>query len=501
MLQTHQGPSNTVFRARRVMRRCALLPLVVLGFGLEACGHSAAPRVLRLASSRPISKDPATALPGNLWPNSLVYRGLFQFDANMAPVPDLAVAIPSISASGREMTFTVRADARFSNGDPVTAADVSFSLRRALVRSRGSNQGWQALSSIEGAATVHRGARKTVRGLHVLGRRSIRIRLRHPDPGFLADLALPIAAVIDRRVVARGGHWWRRGAAAGPFAIDRLGPTTVLTPNRYYYGGRIKLREVSLQLASSGRAYRLFREHRLDAVQLPAAMVARYASSPLFSPTDAMTTMYLVTQAVRDRRVRVALDESLDRSRLAHPGSILDPTASVLPPTVPEVPPVVDPRVYRPAAARKILARGPAIRLSVEGTVPRVVVAWLRTSLHRAGAKLTGTGPRVSVVALNIVPPVPQRWLQQLGRAVFPSGSARFNHLLSQTSRILPSKDPNGELTADTRSQQYLLSGARLVPIGAIRLGFLISGQAQGLAPTPIGLQPVNENWSSVTVG
>src|SRR5213594_5044173 len=63
-----------------------------------------------------------------------VFSGLYRFDDQLKEVPDLADGQPTISADGLEYTFKVRATARFSNGDPLTATDVQYSWNRAARR-------------------------------------------------------------------------------------------------------------------------------------------------------------------------------------------------------------------------------------------------------------------------------------------------------------------------------------------------------------------------------
>src|SRR5205809_4353114 len=63
-----------------------------------------------------------------------VFSGLYRFDDRLKEVPDLADGQPAVSADGLEYTFKLRADARFSNGDPLTATDVQYSWNRAARR-------------------------------------------------------------------------------------------------------------------------------------------------------------------------------------------------------------------------------------------------------------------------------------------------------------------------------------------------------------------------------
>src|SRR2546427_8264507 len=59
-----------------------------------------------------------------------IFGGLYKFDAALKVVPDIAAGPPDISADGLTYTFHLRRDARFSNGDPVTAGNFVYSWNR-----------------------------------------------------------------------------------------------------------------------------------------------------------------------------------------------------------------------------------------------------------------------------------------------------------------------------------------------------------------------------------
>src|SRR5687768_14841292 len=89
---------------------------------------------LRLAGTiiDPVPLDPAVARDVNsAFLTRQVFRGLTRFDENLEPVPELAQRI-EISADGLTYRIQLRDDARFSDGSPITAQDVAFSLTRAL---------------------------------------------------------------------------------------------------------------------------------------------------------------------------------------------------------------------------------------------------------------------------------------------------------------------------------------------------------------------------------
>src|SRR2546430_17724823 len=63
-----------------------------------------------------------------------VFSGLYRFDQQLREIPDLATGQPTVSADGLTYTFHLRTDGRFSNGDPITAADFVYSWNRAVAR-------------------------------------------------------------------------------------------------------------------------------------------------------------------------------------------------------------------------------------------------------------------------------------------------------------------------------------------------------------------------------
>ncbi|GGH88737.1 oligopeptide transport system substrate-binding protein [Pullulanibacillus pueri] len=58
-----------------------------------------------------------------------IHSGLYTYYNNKA-VPDLSDGEPKVSEDGKTYTFTIRDDANWSNGDPVTAADFVYAWRR-----------------------------------------------------------------------------------------------------------------------------------------------------------------------------------------------------------------------------------------------------------------------------------------------------------------------------------------------------------------------------------
>lgn len=133
----------------------SLLLGLILVFGLAACAPAAAPSTgTEGDTGQAPSGTPSLATitfvqePDNLNPmyttmwfsgilNDLWLLGLWNFDDNLEPVPQLAAEIPTadnggINEDGTVITVRLREDAVWSDGEPLTAHDVVFTYEMIL---------------------------------------------------------------------------------------------------------------------------------------------------------------------------------------------------------------------------------------------------------------------------------------------------------------------------------------------------------------------------------
>jgi peptide/nickel transport system substrate-binding protein len=140
---------------------------------------------------------------------ALVYAGLMGLDGDGNLVPVLADRY-RVSEDGTEYTFLLREDARFSDGTPVTAADVVFTVERAQD---------PALRSPELANWANIRA-------EAVDARTVRFLLPKPYAPFLADTTLGILpADLWRNVPADEFAFSPRmldPVGAGPFEVSRI---------------------------------------------------------------------------------------------------------------------------------------------------------------------------------------------------------------------------------------------------------------------------------------
>lgn len=130
------------------------------------------------------------------------------------------------------LTIELRRDARWSDGEPITAADVVWT--------------WRAQTH-PAVAWAYAHSKEAIRSVEALGPHRVRVRFTHRYPTQLADLnegpILPAhawSALPFERWQRSEGWFRRRLVTSGPFRVAswRPGERLELTPNPYYYEAR-----------------------------------------------------------------------------------------------------------------------------------------------------------------------------------------------------------------------------------------------------------------------
>ncbi|MSQ98328.1 MAG: heme-binding protein, partial [Xanthomonadales bacterium] len=202
------------------------LPLLAL-LTLNACDQGkspadAAPSVYRHSmDSAPTDLDPAHA--SNTYANFLVvnlYDTLFRYKYLARPyelVPNLAEALPQVSADGLAYTIRIKPGVHFMDdaafpggkGRELTARDFVYSIKRHFDPSTRSQAAWIWQNRIAGLDEwKENGAHDDhdVAGLRALDDYTIQIRLNGPFPQLTHTLAQGFSAVVPAEAVAKYGR-------------------------------------------------------------------------------------------------------------------------------------------------------------------------------------------------------------------------------------------------------------------------------------------------------
>lgn len=209
--------------------RSVLLPLVALSLLASACTSSVlgADRsgnqlVVALAEA-PDALDPTTS---STFVSRIVYANmcekLYDVDANLNIVPQLAAALPQISPDGRTYTIRLRPGVRFNDGTPLNAKAVRTTLRR-YTTAKDSNRAAELgpLDSVQ-----------------VVNPLTVRLHLSQAFAPFTSILADRSGMILSPTQLAKlGDNFARHPVCVGPFAFaDRPSADEIdLVRSKYYY--------------------------------------------------------------------------------------------------------------------------------------------------------------------------------------------------------------------------------------------------------------------------
>jgi peptide/nickel transport system substrate-binding protein len=188
--------------------------------------------------------DPAVNYTNEGWViEQMMYNGLVKFDSGTGEagtkiVPDIAEAMPTLSADAKTYTFKLRKGVKFAPpvDREVTAEDFKWTWMRMM---RTPNAGMPSFyTGIVGAQDYYDGKTKDVPGIKVIDDYTLEIDLENPDGAFLDKLAIPFAWVIPKEWYAKyGNNISRHPLGAGQYMMESWTASTkmVLVKNPNYF--------------------------------------------------------------------------------------------------------------------------------------------------------------------------------------------------------------------------------------------------------------------------
>jgi oligopeptide transport system substrate-binding protein len=247
---------------------------------LPAAG--AEPRTVRvnLPGMEPVNLDPAGASdPPSFSVLEQLFLGLVDIDDASGEVqPELATDW-LVSPDGRVYTFTLRSDASWTDGQPVTAHDASY----ALIRSLDPGNDWYGptvLYDIVNAEAYHTGAISDPGqvGVTALDDTHLLITLQRPASHLLPILANCLARPVPKHAVEAWGDGWTDPAhfvTNGPYRLTEWLPGDHLTldKNPGYYGTtRVQIERIIAYQQPELSAWSMYLDGSLDTALLPAGV-------------------------------------------------------------------------------------------------------------------------------------------------------------------------------------------------------------------------------------
>ena len=318
-----------------------------------------------------------------------IFSGLVSLNEDLDIVPELAESW-SISGGGTVYEFKLRPDLKFSNGEPVTAEDVKWSIERAAHPDTESPVAEIYLGDIVGVNEIIEGRGDVVSapGVTLVDDRTIRIEIDAPKAYFLAKLTYPTAYILNRDNVEAGGDSWTDNAAGtGPFFLEeyRIGQRMVLARNENYWGKHAYLDNVVLNLAG-GVSMAMYENDEIDITGVGLADLTRVQdpteelNKDLVRVPPHFSISYVgfnITEPpFDDPKFRQALNYAVDKQLISEQvySDLVMPAYGILPPGFPGYSDEVEGIGYDPEKAKQLLAESkyadPETRPRITVTIP-----------------------------------------------------------------------------------------------------------------------------------
>lgn len=239
----------------------------------------------------------------------LLYSGLFKNTADGVE-KDLAadyVIENDENGEGTIWVFTIRDDAKFSNGDPVTAEDVAATLMAAKESTIKANTAFYNKAEATGEYTVK---------LYTNG-----VYSAVPEA-----LANKMMYIMPAKLLSEGHDFANDPVGSGPYKLVewKKGESLVMTANEYYYGGTPAIKDINWKFMAEGTSRTIALESgQVDLViSVDALDIPRLESNDKYnlSITNGSMYTYLALQNTlepfQDQNFRKFLSAAIDRDAI-----------------------------------------------------------------------------------------------------------------------------------------------------------------------------------------
>lgn len=259
-----------------------------------------------------------------------LFEGLFNQDSRGNLEPGVAKQFRA-SDSNQTFIFELREDARWSNGDPVTAHDFVYSWRRAVNPATASPYAWYVeLATVENAAAIIAGDEMPEKlGVRALDDFTLEVRLEQPLPYFPEMTTYATFFPVHRATVETHGIQWTKPenmVSNGAYVLTEHAPNEFHSRERnpLYWNNKATVIEkvIGRVVNDENQALTRYFADELDYTGIPTG---QYPNLKEEYPDEATSVPVLCTYyyainhtdsgnpALKDVRIRKALSYALDR--------------------------------------------------------------------------------------------------------------------------------------------------------------------------------------------
>ncbi|MEO2550567.1 peptide ABC transporter substrate-binding protein [Enterococcus casseliflavus] len=300
-----------------------------------ASGDSSAEQVFNVVVSQEMPSADLSLATDTISFSALnnVYEGLYRLDAESTPQPAGAAEAAEVSEDGLTYKIKLREDAKWSNGDPVTAADYVYGWQRTVKPETASEYAY-LFSPVKNADAITAGdTDPSELGIKAVGDYELEITLAKATPYFDYLLAFPSFFPQNQKVVEENGDQYAstsdNAVYNGPFVLTGFdGPGTDTEwayekNDQYWDKDTVKLQTINVSVVKeSSTALNLFQDGQADDVILTGELAQQMANDEAFISQPEASTYYLEMNQrdedspFRNENLRKAISYAIDRDAL-----------------------------------------------------------------------------------------------------------------------------------------------------------------------------------------
>ena len=258
-----------------------------------------------------------------------IMEGLTQFGDGLKPEPALAKSW-DISEDGRTITFHLREEVVWTDGEPLEAEDFEYSWKRLLDPKTGADYAY-FLYDIEGAEGYNTGKNDDPESLGVKAQdeHTLVVKLKRPASYFFSLLTFMSTFPLRKDVLEKYGENWTDPGnivTLGPYNLSewRHHDRVILTGNPKYRGEKPRLGRVDMIMSenptSSLALYEAGELDFIDERSIPPLEVPRLRLLPEFETAPQFRGNYVgfnvKKEPFNNPLVRRAFSAAIDRSKL-----------------------------------------------------------------------------------------------------------------------------------------------------------------------------------------
>ena len=305
--------------------------VILVGCGSTSSQKSAPKGTVRISTKDIISTmDPSlnTDVIGAQNLNNTM-EGLYRFKGKNIK-PALATNLAKPTNNGLTYTFKLRPNAKWSNGDPITASDFVYSWRRTVDPKTKSTYSY-IFEGIANAKDISAG-KKPVNslGIKALNKHTLQVDLEKPVPYFNTLLTSPTFFPQNKKVITKWGKKYGTNSQAlvsnGPFKLVKWNSPdnswTEVKNDKYWDAKDVKVQKLQYQVVKdASTALNLYQSNKLDRVLLTGDSAKQMKNAKDYKIQKESTTFYVAPNIKKvalfnNTKIRQALSMSVNRQQL-----------------------------------------------------------------------------------------------------------------------------------------------------------------------------------------